>query len=168
MRSRFDKELAQLNSELINMGTLIEEAIQNAVGALVNQDVEQARKAVDFDVDVDQKEKDIENICYKLLLHQQPVAGDLRLITAALKMVSDMERIGKTISMDFHSNLPCWVKTNIKRIMSFFIGSFARPIKLQFGKAIGSYLLRRVNVICIIWSMIFMKIVIWQPDIPIV
>ena len=94
MRSRFDKELAQLNSELINMGTLIEEAIQNAVGALVNQDVEQARKAVDFDVDVDQKEKDIENICYKLLLHQQPVAGDLRLITAALKMVSDMERIG--------------------------------------------------------------------------
>ena len=86
MRSRFDKELAQLNSELINMGTLIEEAIQNAVGA--------AHRAVDFDVDVDQKEKDIENICYKLLLHQQPVAGDLRLITAALKMVSDMERIG--------------------------------------------------------------------------
>ena len=94
MRSRFDKELAQLNSELINMGTLIEEAIQNAVGALVNQNVEQAHRAVDFDVDVDQKEKDIENICYKLLLHQQPVAGDLRLITAALKMVSDMERIG--------------------------------------------------------------------------
>ena len=62
MRSRFDKELAQLNSELINMGTLIEEAIQNAVGALVNQNVEQAHRAVDFDVDVDQKEKDIENI----------------------------------------------------------------------------------------------------------
>ena len=94
MRSRFDKELAQLNSELINMGTLIEEAIQNAVGALVNQDVEQARKAVDFDVDVDQKEKDIENICYKLLLHQQPVAGDLRFISAAMKVVTDVERIG--------------------------------------------------------------------------
>ena len=94
MRSRFDKELAQLNSELINMGTLIEEAIQNAVGALVNQDVEQAHKAVDFDVDVDQKEKDIENICYKLLLHQQPVAGDLRFISAAMKVVTDVERIG--------------------------------------------------------------------------
>ena len=100
MRSRFDKELAQLNSELINMGTLIEEAIQNAVGALVNQNVEQAHRAVDFDVDVDQKEKDIENICYKLLLHQQPVAGDLRLITAALKMVSDMERIGDQMAKE--------------------------------------------------------------------
>ena len=76
MRSRFDKELAQLNSELINMGTLIEQAIQNAVEALVNQNVEQAHKAVEFDIDMDQKEKDIENICYKLLLHQQPVAGD--------------------------------------------------------------------------------------------
>lgn len=94
MRSRFDKELAMLNSELINMGTLIEEAIQNAVEALVNQNVEQAKKAMDFDTEVDQKEKDIENICYRLLLHQQPVAGDLRLITAALKMISDMERIG--------------------------------------------------------------------------
>ena len=94
MRSRFDKELAQLNSELINMGTLIEEAIQNAVGALVNQNVEQAHRAVDFDVDVDQKEKDIENICYKLLLHQQPVAGDLRFISAAMKVVTDVERIG--------------------------------------------------------------------------
>ena len=94
MRSRFDKELAQLNSELINMGTLIEEAIQNAVGALVNQNVEQAHRAVDFDVDVDQKEKDIENICYKLLLHQQPVAGDLRRISTAMKVVTDVERIG--------------------------------------------------------------------------
>ena len=94
MRSRFDKELAQLNSELINMGTLIEQAIQNAVEALVNQNIEQAHKAVEFDIDVDQKVKDIENIGYKLLLHQQPVAGDLRLITAALKMISDMERIG--------------------------------------------------------------------------
>ena len=94
MRSRFDKELSELNNELVNMGTLIEQAIQNSVDALVNQNVEEARKAVDYDTEIDKKEKDIENICYKLLLHQQPVAGDLRLITAALKMISDMERIG--------------------------------------------------------------------------
>ncbi|MGN1188416.1 MAG: phosphate signaling complex protein PhoU [Lachnospiraceae bacterium] len=94
MRSRFDKELSELNNELVNMGTLIEQAIQNAVDALVNQNVEEARKAVDYDTEIDKKEKDIETICYKLLLHQQPVAGDLRLITAALKMISDMERIG--------------------------------------------------------------------------
>ena len=94
MRSRFDKELSELNNELVNMGTLIEQAIQNSVDALVNQNVEEARKAVDYDTEIDKKEKDIETICYKLLLHQQPVAGDLRLITAALKMISDMERIG--------------------------------------------------------------------------
>ena len=94
MRSSFDKELSELNNELVNMGTLIEQAIQNSVDALVNQNVEEARKAVDYDTEIDKKEKDIENICYKLLLHQQPVAGDLRLITAALKMISDMERIG--------------------------------------------------------------------------
>lgn len=94
MRSRFDKELSELNNELINMGTMIEQAIQIAVNALVNQDVEKAKVAMDYDVEIDKKEKDIENICYKLLLHQQPVAGDLRLITAALKMISDMERIG--------------------------------------------------------------------------
>ena len=94
MRSRFDKELALLNSELINMGNMIEQAIQKAVTALVNQNVELAKEAMEYDYEIDKQEKEIENICFKLLLHQQPVAGDLRLITAALKMISDMERIG--------------------------------------------------------------------------
>ncbi len=94
MRSRFDKELAGLNNELINMGNMIEQAIQKAVEALVNQDVELAGQAMEYDYEIDKQEKEIENICFKLLLHQQPVAGDLRLITAALKMISDMERIG--------------------------------------------------------------------------
>ncbi|MDD2215609.1 MAG: phosphate signaling complex protein PhoU [Eubacteriales bacterium] len=94
MRSRFDTQLEQLNTELIRMGTLIESSIYSAVKALINQDKEQARKAILADQEVDQKEKDIESLCLKLLLQQQPVAGDLRLISAAMKMITDMERIG--------------------------------------------------------------------------
>ncbi len=94
MRNRFDQQLELLNSELTQMGCLIEQAIEIAVSALVNQDVEKANQAIKFDDEIDQKEKDIETLCMKLLLQQQPVAKDLRLISAALKMITDMERIG--------------------------------------------------------------------------
>ena len=137
MRSRFDKELAQLNSELINMGTLIEQAIQNAVEALVNQNIERAHKAVEFDIDVDQKEKDIENICYKLLLHQQPVAGDLRLITAALKMISDMERIGDQaadISEPYIKNLE-HIRSMARETMIMVIDSLQAFVDRDLEKA---------------------------------
>lgn len=94
MRNRFDRQLEQLNNELIEMGNLVEHAIQSAVTALVKQDVDQARAAIEFDQEVDRQERDIEALCMKLLLQQQPVARDLRLISAALKMITDMERIG--------------------------------------------------------------------------
>jgi phosphate transport system protein len=94
MRSRFDEQLIKLNDMLIEMGGLIETAISLAAKALSGQDAALDRKAIDFDRDVDQKEKDIEALCLKLLLQQQPVARDLRLISAALKMITDMERIG--------------------------------------------------------------------------
>lgn len=94
MRNRFDRELEELNSQLIEMGALIEDAINNAAAALLEQDSAKAQLARDFDQKVDEKEKDIEQRCLKLLLHQQPVAADLRLISTALKMITDMERIG--------------------------------------------------------------------------
>lgn len=94
MRSRFDEQLALLNTELLEMATLIEHAIQNASEALVSQDFAQAQKAIAFEQEVNQKERDIESLCLKLLLQQQPVARDLRLISAAMKMITDMERIG--------------------------------------------------------------------------
>lgn len=94
MRNRFDRQLAQLNEELIEMGSLIEKAIEMAVSALVKQDVDKAKEAIGFDVEIDRQEKEIENLCMKLLLQQQPVARDLRLISSALKMITDMERIG--------------------------------------------------------------------------
>lgn len=94
MRTHFDEELKELNKEIINMGTLIEQAIGMAVDALINQDVEKAHAAMDFDEEIDHEEKTIENLCLKLILSQQPVATDLRTISAALKMITDMERIG--------------------------------------------------------------------------
>jgi len=98
MRSKFDEQLSQLNNLLIEMGALIETAIAMAIQALKEQDVELAKKVVDFDQEVDHKEKNIEALCLKLLLQQQPVAGDLRLISAALKMITDMERIADQAS----------------------------------------------------------------------
>lgn len=76
------------------MGNLIEQAIQNAVTALIKKDVVTAEDIIAFDEEVDRQERDIESLCMKLLLQQQPVAKDLRLISAALKMITDMERIG--------------------------------------------------------------------------
>ena len=94
MRNRFDRELSILNTELIEMGALIENAIDRAVGALFKQDESLAESAIEFDNEVDRKERDIESRCLKLLLQQQPVARDLRTISSALKMITDMERIG--------------------------------------------------------------------------
>ena len=93
MRSRFDEQLARLNQELIEMGALCEEAISLAAAALAEGDGREAGVAA-LDRDIDQKERDIETLCLKLLLQQQPVARDLRQISAALKMITDMERIG--------------------------------------------------------------------------
>ncbi|MBQ5369050.1 MAG: phosphate signaling complex protein PhoU [Peptococcaceae bacterium] len=94
MRNRFDEQLFELNREIIEMGALCEEAISNAVKALVTGDVILAGSIKEKDNTIDQKERDIENRCMKLLLHQQPVARDLRTISAAMKLITDMERIG--------------------------------------------------------------------------
>ena len=94
MRNRFDEQLFELNKEIIEMGAMCEEAISSAAKALTTGDVELARKVKTNSGVIDQMERDIESRCMKLLLHQQPVARDLRLISAALKMITDMERIG--------------------------------------------------------------------------
>ena len=94
MRNRFDKQLSKLHNDMIEMGNLIEQAIEQAVNALIHLDAELAQKTIEFDSVIDAQEKEIEDICFKLLLQQQPVARDLRVISAALKMVTDMERIG--------------------------------------------------------------------------
>ncbi|MBR4980934.1 MAG: phosphate signaling complex protein PhoU [Lachnospiraceae bacterium] len=94
MRSRFDEQLMLLNKEMIEMGALCEDAIELVAKALETNNAEIYKKVRPISLEIDQKEKDIEARCMKLLLQQQPVARDLRQISAALKMITDMERIG--------------------------------------------------------------------------
>lgn len=94
MRNRFEQQLELLNMELVTMGALCEEALTYATKAIFTKEKEMIDKATDAEAQIDQKERDIENICMKLLLQQQPVARDLRVISSALKMIGDMERIG--------------------------------------------------------------------------
>ena len=111
MRNRFDEQLFELNREIIEMGAMCEEAIASAVKALTTGNLELASSVKTNAGAIDQMERDIESRCMKLLLHQQPVARDLRLISAALKMITDMERIGDqaediadiVLSLDGHS-----------------------------------------------------------------
>lgn len=100
MRSRFDRQLEELNKEMITMGMLCETAIAKASKALLSCDIEMANALPELLSQINQKERDIEAICLRLLLHQQPVAKDLRTVSAALKMVTDVERIGDQ-SADF-------------------------------------------------------------------
>ena len=98
MRNQFNNQLEQLHVELIQMGALCEEAIADAMKALLDGDKDALSAVFSTDREIDQKEKTIESLCLKLLLQQQPVAGDLRTISSALKMISDMERIGDQAS----------------------------------------------------------------------
>ena len=94
MRNKFDSQLEKLNLELITMGALCEDAISASVKGFLDDDDALCQKAVEAEDEINRKERDIESICMKLLLEQQPVARDLRVISSALKMISDMERIG--------------------------------------------------------------------------
>jgi len=94
MRNRFDEQLSNLNDLLSEMGKLCEKAIAMTTQALIEQNIALAQEAIGIERENDHKEKEIESLCMRLLLQQQPVAKDLRLISAALKMITDMERIG--------------------------------------------------------------------------
>ncbi len=94
MRKQYDLELDELNTLLIKMAATVEQAVSDAMTALKNRDKDLAISVSDNDRDVDRMERQIEDMCLMLLLKQQPVAGDLRFISAALKIITDLERIG--------------------------------------------------------------------------
>lgn len=98
MRMRFDQQLEELNLELIKMGALCERAIRRAADQLLNEKETEPQAIDRMEEEINHKERDIENLCMKLLLQQQPVARDLRQISSALKMITDMERIGDQAS----------------------------------------------------------------------
>ena len=94
MRSRFDQQLALLNRELTLMGALCEDILSKVSQSMIDWDPDLKKNIQPVAQEIDQKERDIEALCLKLILHQQPVARDLRVISAALKIITDMERIG--------------------------------------------------------------------------
>ena len=94
MRSKFEEQLKQLDDALIEMGAMVEKAIADATKALIEQDVTLAQKIASSDDEIDNKEKEIENLCLKILMQQQPVARDLRYVSSTLKLITDLERIG--------------------------------------------------------------------------
>ena len=94
MRNKFNEQLLELNKEMIEMGNKIIDSIKMAIAALESSDTEKAKMILEGDAEIDRLQKRIENICFNLLIQQQPVATDLRNVTAAMKMVTDMERIG--------------------------------------------------------------------------
>lgn len=94
LRRQFDEQLKELNLEMVRMGGMVENAITAAVNGLVRRDDELNKKAIEADCNIDEMEKQIESRCLRIILQQQPVASDLRRVSAALKMITDMERIG--------------------------------------------------------------------------
>ena len=123
MRNRFDEQLFELNRELIEMGSMCEEAIAQVAKALTMGDVKLAKKIKEDASGIDQMERDIERRCMRLLLHQQPVARDLRQISAALKMITDMERIGD-------------MAEDIAEIVVFLNGHTMEDMKMVSGMAL--------------------------------
>lgn len=94
MRDKFERQLVELNNTMIDMGNKIIESINGSIDALINRNIDKAKKIMENDNEIDHLQKTVEGICLNLLVGQQPVAKDLRAITAAMKMVTDMERIG--------------------------------------------------------------------------
>jgi phosphate transport system protein len=94
MRTKFDEQLEKLNASLVEMGAIVETAIRDATKALVEKDIELAKRTVEFDDEIDEKEKEIESLCLKIILQQHPVASDLKLVSSVLKITTDLERIG--------------------------------------------------------------------------
>ncbi|MDO4459982.1 MAG: phosphate signaling complex protein PhoU [Clostridia bacterium] len=140
MRNKFDEQLRQLNREMITMGNMIECAIQDAISAFINQDVEKAKKIMADDEFVDHKQKTIENICFQLLIQQQPVARDLRTITAAMKMVTDMERIGDQAA-DI-SELTIMMSKTPYRLNTEHINAMATETVIMLIQAVEAYVER--------------------------
>ena len=143
MRNRFDEQLSQLNTELITMGALCEEAISGAAKYLIDNDSALKEKVIDTDKQIDRNERDIENLCLRLILHQQPVATDLRLISAALKMISDMERIGDQAS-DIAEIVKFVNKTNLRE--NVHIGDMARATIKMVTDSIDSFVKRDMDI----------------------
>ncbi|MGN0601796.1 MAG: phosphate signaling complex protein PhoU [Oscillospiraceae bacterium] len=143
MRNRFERQLAQLNTELITMGALCEDAISCVAKFLIDNDETNRANVFEADRQIDQKERYIESLCMKLILQQQPVASDLRTISAALKIISDMERIGDQAS-DIAEIAEYVSKSNIR--IETHINDMARAAITMVSNSIESFVKNDVTL----------------------
>ena len=143
MRNRFDRQLMRLNQEMVDMGALCEEMITAAAKVVATRDKELIEDAKGMEEEINHKERDIERICMKLLLQQQPVATDLRVISSALKMVSDMERIGDQAAdvigiVKKDSAVPAQMdKTHLEKMSQANIDMVSRSVKAFVKENLG-------------------------------
>ena len=143
-RTNFKKQLEQLNDQMITMGSMIENAIETAIAALVSQDTERAEEAIAYDMEVDAQERNIEQLCYQLLLMQQPVASDLRLVSATMKMITDMERIGDHAADISELTLLMAGKPYIREITD--IAQMAKQTTVMVTNSVDAYVNRDIDL----------------------
>ncbi len=143
MRNQFDEQLQALNLQMIQMGGLCETVISLAVQALQKEDKHLIQKVHETDGEIDQMERDIEAFCMRLLLHQQPVAKDLRQISSALKMISDMERIGDQAAdiAEIAEYMP-----GMQTLGDHFIGKMAREAVGMVTDSVDAYVRRDLEL----------------------
>ena len=142
MRNKFEEQLERLHVELIQMGALCEDGISAAAEALLQNNPGLAQTAIDAEREIDQKEREVENLCIKLLLQQQPVAKDLREISAALKMISDLERIGDQAS-DIAELVPY---VHLEEGTGLHIGDMARAVIRMVTDSADSFVKRDLDL----------------------
>lgn len=139
-RTNFNKQLELLNDQMITMGSMIENTIETAIAALVSQDTDRAEEVIAYDLEIDAQERNIEQLCYKLLLMQQPVAGDLRVVSATMKMITDMERIGDHAADISELTLLMAGKPYIREITD--IEQMAKETTVMVTKSVDAYVNR--------------------------
>ncbi|MBQ2124977.1 MAG: phosphate transport system regulatory protein PhoU, partial [Spirochaetales bacterium] len=144
MRKRFDEQLNELNQEMIHMGNIIEQAIENALDALIHKDIKKANEIIKSDNEIDRQERKIENLCLQLLLQQQPVAKDLRFISATLKMITDMERIGDHATSIAELTIEMATQSHIKKLDH--IEHMAKETILILINCLKSYIARNLEI----------------------
>ena len=142
MRNKFEEQLERLHVELIQMGALCEDGISAAAEALLQNNPGLAQTAIDAEREIDQKEREVENLCIKLLLQQQPVAKDLQEISAALKMISDLERIGDQAS-DIAELVPY---VHLEEGTGLHIGDMARAVIRMVTDSVDSFVKRDLDL----------------------
>ena len=141
MKNRFDEQVDVLNTQMIEMGAMIETTIEGACDALLNGDLSKARAIMEADTVVDRKEREIESLCLRMLLTRQPVAHDLRVVSSALKMITDMERIGDQAA-DISEIVTMMDYAAVKQPAHF--GAMARAAIDMVHRAIDAYVRRDV------------------------